>query len=328
MAPPQQQTTTTRTATLSVSSRRQLLAACAAAASATNAVSGATAAEIGLATSVSRQENDVAAAAASKVVDTYRRDGVAVVRSVVSPHWIEKLRRGCEEAQDEPGEYAQYLGKATDVGTFFTDLEMARRLPTFAEFALLGPCAAVAGAVTGSDSVRYLYDQLFIKEAGVSLPTPWHQDGGYWRAKGEDLCSVFVPLDKVAARDCLAFLPGTQHWELHNPAHFADGTPYTGTSLPELTKKDLDIVPERLTFDLEPGDVLVFSAKTVHGGEGNWGRALSTRWAGDDVRFWARPGEGAVPTGNLNLRQGDPLERNPAAFPEAWRRSIQKVASA
>jgi ectoine hydroxylase-related dioxygenase (phytanoyl-CoA dioxygenase family) len=50
------------------------------------------------------------------------------------------------------------------------------------------------------------------------------------------------------------------------------------------------------SFSLQPGDVLVFSAKTVHGGPGNWGRAISTRWVGDDGRFWDRPGEGAVPT--------------------------------
>lgn len=263
-------------------------------------------------------EAATAAKATAKAVYAYDRDGVAVVRSVVSDYWLEALRRGCEEAQDEAGPYAQCLNAPADAGLFFTDLEMARRLDTFAAFALHGPCAAVAGTVTRSSAVRYLYDQLFIKEAGVSVPTPWHQDGGYWRVQGNDLCSVFVPLDRVRPKDCLTFVPGTQDWPLHNPAHFADGTPYHGTGLPELTEAQLARVSRRLTFYLDPGDVLVFSSKTVHGGTGNWGRALSTRWAGDDVRFWARPGEGAVPTGDIDLQDGDDLKLEPSAFPEVW----------
>ena len=71
-------------------------------------------------------------------------------------------------------------------------------------------------------------------------------------------------------------------------------------------------------FALSPGDVLVFSARVAHGGAGNWGRALSTRWAGDDATYWDRPGEGAVPTGELGLSDGDALGRNARAFPVMW----------
>ncbi|KAJ8611741.1 hypothetical protein CTAYLR_009515 [Chrysophaeum taylorii] len=272
------------------------------------------------ATASLRAQARAAGEAAAACAGTYARDGVTVVRGVVAPFWIELLREGCEEAQDEASDLAQFIGAPTDASTFFTDLELARRLPSFAAFALHGPCAAVASGITGSKSVRYLYDQLFLKPEGVSVPTPWHQDGGYWCAAGQDLCSVFVPLDVVKARECLAFLPGTHRWPLHNPSHFADGTPYMGTTLPPLPDIDaiIDDKNPPLQFDLQPGDVLVFSSRTVHGGRGNWGRALSTRWAGDDVRFWPRPGEGAVPTGNLHLNNGDPLAKNPDAFPLAW----------
>lgn len=309
-----------RPAKISAASRRELLSL---ALGSAPWLAAADDSAVGLASTAERlprfeAEAAAAADAALGVAEAYKRDGVAVVRDVVSAFWIDALRAGCEEAQDASGPFAQYMGAPRDAGTFFTDLEMARRLPTFAHFALSGPCAAVAGVATQSSSVRYLYDQLFIKE-GVSVPTPWHQDGGYWRVKGDDLCSVFVALDDVDRSDCLQFIPGTHRWPLHNPAHFADGTPYRGTNLPELTQRDLDKVPDRLAFDLAPGDVIVFSSRTVHGGAGNWGRALSTRWAGDDVRFWPRPGEGAVPTGDLGLRDGDGLTRNPTAFPEAWR---------
>jgi ectoine hydroxylase-related dioxygenase (phytanoyl-CoA dioxygenase family) len=272
---------------------------------------------------------DTAAQAVTEAhIREYQSMGVTKVRQVVSNEWLALLREGCEVAQDEAGPYAEYLQQPTDAGIFFTDLEMARRLPLFAAFSLHGPAAAVAGTILGSQSIRYLYDQLFVKEAGVSTWTPWHQDGGYWRVKGSQVASVFVPLDPVAPQDGLSFVKGSHRWDLYNPQHFADGTQYVGTALPpmpnvsQLTK---DGTLELATFALEPGDVLVFSARTVHGGPGNWGRALSTRWVGDDGRFWDRPGEGAIPTIKVQLQDGDLLASQTAAFPTSWTRRESKV---
>jgi ectoine hydroxylase-related dioxygenase (phytanoyl-CoA dioxygenase family) len=268
-----------------------------------------------------QEAQEAASRVTLSVQDEYHRNGVVVVRNVVSRSWLDTLRRGCEVAQDDAGPFAEYLQQPTDGGIFFTDLELARRLPMFSAFCQYGPCGAVAGAVMGSTSIRYLYDQLFVKEQGVSTPTPWHQDGGYWRVSGSKIGSVFVPLDPVNANDGLAFVKGSHTWELHNPQHFADGTPYTGTSLPPMPDISAMVKAgqvDLVTFDLQPGDVVVFSARTTHGGPGNWGRALSTRWTGDDATFWARPGEGAVPTGNVHLRNGELLAHNAAAFPQVW----------
>lgn len=278
-----------------------------------------------------KEAHEVSSRVTKQIQDDYNQNGVVVVRNVVSRSWINTLRRGCELAQDDSGPFGEYLQKPTDQGIFFTDLELARRLPLFSAFCQYGPCGAVAGAVMGSSSIRYLYDQLFVKEYGVSTPTPWHQDGGYWRVTGSQIGSVFVPLDHVGANDGLAFVKGSHRWELHNPQHFADGTPYVGTSLPPMPDISAMVDAkqvELLTFDLEPGDVLVFSARTTHGGPGNWGRALSTRWTGDDATFWARPGEGAVPTGNVHLHDGELLAHNAAAFPQVWSDTFGMVATA
>ena len=116
--------------------------------------------------------------------------------------------------------------------------------------------------------MRYLYDQLFIKEPGVTTRTPWHQDGGYWRVRGPKICSVFVPFDPVEKDESLAFVVGSQQWLLHNPQHFADGTPYTGTSLPPMPDIDEMVLQGKAqlqSFNLVPGDVLVFSSRTTHG---------------------------------------------------------------
>ena len=91
----------------------------------------------------------------------YQRHGVTKISHVISPEWIDLLRTGCETAQDEAGPSAEYLNQSTDEGIFFTDLEMARRLPVFAAFSMYSPVAAVAGTLMGSNTVRYLYDQIY-----------------------------------------------------------------------------------------------------------------------------------------------------------------------
>jgi ectoine hydroxylase-related dioxygenase (phytanoyl-CoA dioxygenase family) len=249
-------------------------------------------------------------------IDEYHALGVTKVAKVVSQQWIDLLRKGCEQAQDEAGEYAEYLQQPTDAGIFFTDLELARRLPLYSAFCLQGPAAAIAGTVMQSNEIQYLYDQLFVKEPGVSTHTPWHQDGGYWTVQGPNICSVFVSLDAVAPSEGLQFVAKSQTWPLHNPQHFVDGTPYRGTSLPPMPDIDqLGNDVQLLEFGLEPGDVLVFSSRTVHGGPGNWGRALSTRWVGDGTRYWDRPGQGCVPTVETNLKEGDLLSKAETVFP-------------
>jgi hypothetical protein len=112
------------------------------------------------------QATNAAAPVTQESIDEYHAMGVTKISNVISQEWLELLRDGCELAQDE------YLNQPTDEGIFFTDLEMARRLPMFSAFSLYGQAAAVAGTVMGSTSARYLYDQFFVKEKGVSTTTP------------------------------------------------------------------------------------------------------------------------------------------------------------
>lgn len=264
-----------------------------------------------------RQAADAARRVTQAHRQEYARTGVTKVSKVVSPFWIDWLERACQVAQQNPGPFAETIEKSiTQGGIYFTDLEMARRLPLFADFNLHRPTAAVAGAVMQSKTVRYLYDQLFIKGRGISTRTPWHQDGGYWSVQGQHVTTVFVPLNPVQAHEGLYFIKGSHQWPLYNPQHFADESPYRDTLLPPMPDIDSDpaLQESLLKFDLQPGDVLVFSARIVHGGPDNWGHALSTRWVGDDATFWHRLGEGGVPTFDTGLCDGDPLWLHPA-FP-------------
>lgn len=122
----------------------------------------------------------------------------------------------------------------------------------------------------------------------------------------------------------LAYVRGSHRWgrEFAPNMFFAHvGIPgSSGESLEELEQN-----PERydlIRFDVEPGDIVVHHFRTVHGSGGNRSahprRALSLRYAGDDMRYWRRPGTPDQPYQHHSLQDGDPLDSD--AFPVVWPR--------
>ena len=80
---------------------------------------------------------------------------------------------------------------------------------------------------------------------------------------------------------------------------------------------------EILSFDMEPGDCLVFHMRTVHrapatGHLATTRRAFSTRWLGDDAVYVERSGVTFPDLSSTKLETGKPLEH--PMFPVAWRR--------
>jgi ectoine hydroxylase-related dioxygenase (phytanoyl-CoA dioxygenase family) len=263
-------------------------------------------------------------ALAAREAADYARDGVVCLRGMFDLTWIEFLRNAVDAAMAVPGADAEeYTGRG-GAGRFFGDLDLWKRLPAFRHYVMRSPCAEIAGSIMGSEKINIFYDQLLVKEPSTKERTPWHQDQPYWAVEGRQVCSIWLPLDVVPRETCVEFVKGSHNWTAHCPHHFADGTPYRDTGLPELP----DIDANRSAYDiaswaLEPGDCLVFQAMIVHGAAGNASsirrrRALSTRWTGDDARYVRRRGEVAIPRTDPGLATGAPMDS--AAFPVIWRR--------
>ena len=78
---------------------------------------------------------------------------------------------------------------------------------------------------------------------------------------------------------------------------------------------------------MEPGDVLVFNSRIIHGGSGNLApdrdlKVFNTQWLGDDVRVLFRP-EGMGPDNTAVMTEvgrpsGDRIGTD--LYPELWRR--------
>ena len=258
-------------------------------------------------------------------IDAFQRDGAVCLRGLFDADWLALLRAETERALAAPGPFAEEYTKPGRPGRYFGDLDVWQRWEGFQRFAFHSPAAGIAGRLMQSDRVRFLYDQLLVKEPGTRENTPWHQDQPYWAVRGRQICSIWLPLDPVSRDSAVSFVAGSHSaGRMYGPHHFSDGTPYKGRNLPPLPDIDGDRSAHRLLgWDLEPGDCLVFHALTIHGSGGNSSltqrrRALATRWTGDDVVYWHDGGEIAIPTSDVGLRNGDPLDG--PIFPLVWQR--------
>lgn len=273
------------------------------------------------------------------VINAYETDGAAVVRNVVPLDWLQRLGEAADSLMQEGRRGSN--GSAPGRGTFFKDTFSTLDNPVFAGFVRETGLAQLAGSVLRSKSIRFFYDQLLVKEPGTLTPTPWHQDLPYWPLRGEQVLSVWVPMDPATpANGVVTYVKGSHRWKsFFEPQSFTEqvGRQLTRNSGDEVaydnpdTLKDISEHPERyefITWDVQPGDVIIHHALTVHGAAGNMSngqrrRALATRWLGDDLRWDdTRPNfmrelkkNPDFPYPKLNT--GDPVID--PLFPEVWK---------
>jgi hypothetical protein len=167
--------------------------------------------------------------------------------------------------------------------------------------ALDAPHAEIAAQAMVSPTATFFYDRLFVKEPGTSAATRWHQDLSYWPVRAERIVTVWMPLDPVDAESgAVAYVRGSHRWpELFAPANFYEDTGDPMERRKDAARavdpptRDIDANPSRydvVTWDAEPGDVILHHPRTIHGAPGNRTtdrrrRAITTRWLGDDAVY-------------------------------------------
>jgi ectoine hydroxylase-related dioxygenase (phytanoyl-CoA dioxygenase family) len=261
-------------------------------------------------------------------VETYERDGVVCLRGVFAQHWIILLAEGVERDIRAPGPLHTVQETAADRGFFLTDFCMAQRIPEFREFLFDSPAAAIAARIMRSQRINFFYDAIWVKEQGTPKRTRWHQDQPYYPIDGTQMCVLWTPLDPVSKDVCLELIRGSHRWqrwfqpELTRSGQdlYPQNSPYERMPDIQANRGAYDIV----TFDIQPGDCIVFHGLTVHGAPGNTSlerrrRALSTVWLGDDTVFAARPGPVRPLFEGHGLAAGDPLDCQ--YFPRVWPRT-------
>ncbi len=265
----------------------------------------------------------------SATLETFREDGVAVLRGVVDEAWRARLAGAiADNNMAAPGPHGKNHAD-DDAGAYFGDYVNWQRFPAFREVGEAGHLGAVAAELMGAQRVQLFHEHVLVKEPGNSSATPWHQDLPYYCLDGSQTVSIWVPLDPVSKEVCPHFLAGSHKGQTtYVPRRFKTLAPLEGDTstyqpFPEIDEaRDADRLR---SFDLEPGDAIAFDYHTLHNAPpnqtGTRRRAVSLRYIGEDVRFVDRPHELSPPFTDmgLSLKMGDRLPED--WFPTVWQRS-------
>ena len=195
---------------------------------------------------------------------------------------------------------------------------------------LNGPLPQIIHELTGSERVVFYSDQLFSKQPGSRVKTPFHQDKPYFLVDGGEVAVAWVSPDQVDAQNgAMGYVKGSHLWnKTFIPSDFQTETgtmpELAGMSYEGLVRLDHSRLRDEdmLWFDTEPGDVIVHHWATLHGSRGNVDssrgrRAASVRYALDGCHFYKRPSSPEPFRNTVGLADGDPLERSDR-FPVAW----------
>lgn len=233
-------------------------------------------------------------------IDAFNRDGVVPLRQLLSRADLDGLAEAIEDDIREPGPF--FHGYESDEGRFHGNLRLWETHDTFRELCLNSELPQLAQRFFGSNKINLLYDQLFVKEASMSQRTRWHNDQPYWPIRGRQVLSFWIALDKTTAENGrLEFVRGSHLWDRwFQPETFGKTAAISQYERNPEFEDIPDIEADRdnydiISWDLEPGDVYVFSAMTVHGAGGNSlnsrrRRGYTIRYTGDDVVYDIRPG--------------------------------------
>jgi len=238
---------------------------------------------------------------ADREVDQFWRDGAVCLSGLFDPEWVAALRAATDAAIAKPGPLA--TGRTEDQNkSFYIELGLWSAHEAFRRFVFDSPAPAIARRFLRTDRLNLFFDQLFVKEPGAQNKTPWHQDQPYWPVRGRQVLSIWFAMDPVTlATGGIEYVRGSHDWNrVFHPESFRND-PVQAARMAKLEGEKLPDIDagrdqyEILSWDMQPGDILIHHGMSVHGAPTNSSstlrrRGYSVRWTGDDARWDPRPG--------------------------------------
>ena len=194
------------------------------------------------------------------------KDGAVHLPSVLSPAWLEYMELVVEDRVNNPWIW-NIAVRLLDVYEYY-QFDNWMVAPGFMDYLTLGPAISIARAVFPDwGTIRVLKETLFYKPRAVHpvLLAPLHVDcesGGHG-CPDYPAFRLWVTLDTVGKRKGVVFQRGTHNSKEEREKAKALGCP-----------KDADS-SEYFSFEMEPGDGLVWFGDTVHFAYGGDRRVLS-----------------------------------------------------
>jgi len=249
----------------------------------------------------------------------FERDGVVYVPDALSAETLRLAEHTFAWSLEHPGPGAARLPANGD-GTFYQDLANPAALEVYAPLARRPDIARLVARVLNQPRAWFMYEQIFLKENGLTRRTPWHQDTPYLPVEGHDLLVMWITFEQIPAANALEFVKGSHRGALYDGSRFDprdDTAPLYGTGeLPVLPDIEADRAAwDIVSWDVTPGDVLLFHPSMLHGGApthaGMRRRTLSLRFFGADARVAWRPGMPRIATTLEEPAPKQPLAAQP-----------------
>ncbi|MEL7210806.1 MAG: phytanoyl-CoA dioxygenase family protein, partial [Actinomycetota bacterium] len=195
----------------------------------------------------------------------FGRDGAVCVRGAFTADELALAEAAIEENLADLSPLAKRASEQDDAA-FVEDFSNWDRIPVMERFIRESPAAGIAAELTGSDVVRLYHDHVLVKEPGTRQRTPWHQDQPYYNVAGDQVVSLWLPVDPVPRESAIEFVAGTHRGPWFMPRTFLDAEAkwFPDGSLAEMP--DFAAEPGAwpvVGWALEPGDAVFFHMAVV-----------------------------------------------------------------
>lgn len=278
-------------------------------------------------------------------IEQYQRDGAVLLKGILSPEERQLLQRGVEESRHNPGKRSSLATDASGEGETFLESFPSLQSASLKQLLDLGRIPEIAARMMQVSSAQLILDQIFYKQKGRIIPTPWHQDTPYMKVRGDDMVRIWITADYSPRDLTLQIVRGSHRWNvIYDPRiggqgdnalkKSGDGRMLSfkenlsgGPSVPDIDRyrDSFDI----LSWDVEPGDALVFNGNMLHsaGGADNYPhsrRAYTSMWGGPELQYVIPPDK-AIPTladiNGFDIPDGARIGDYTNAFPVGWTQS-------
>lgn len=264
-------------------------------------------------------------------IRAYEEDGVVCLRGMYDRDWIDRMYEASIRFMESGIGRKRVVKKEGETAQFYSNVFMCGLDKDFLAFRDESPVAEAAAALMRSDSVRFWYDQIFIKDAGSSAPTQWHHDLPFWPFLGEHLVSMWVAFTPVSkATSGVEYILGSHKWgKFYRPVTPDEDPNFANPDLepcPNFSERYGDPSLRFKSWDLEPGDMVCHHPLTVHGAGGNKSSTqrrigLSVRFIGDDAQWDPRPYTVKIPRPPRVAVGAHPSDDD--VFPVIWQRELR-----
>lgn len=256
----------------------------------------------------------------------FAANGVVCVRGALDANAMKLAEQAYQWSLDHPGPNAGSV-LAGRPGEFYQDHANPNSFSSYRPLLCQTGLSELVSHILGTENLWLMYEQIWLKEGGERLATPWHQDLSYVSLEGHHAATVWINLFSVSKEDSLQFVLGSHRGPLFNPtafdpndstaAMFTDGLWPPLPRIEDDTKSNWPIA----AWAIAPGDIVIFHMATLHGGaptrSGGRRRTISLRFFGDHAFCAARPEEGLDEVDRLKRERAhqDPIRELASAEP-------------